>query len=182
MQPLSGFLRQVRAARIRLPVGKLDRTLVVVESEELLAGQKRGIAKALRKAKEELTKLQERATARRIRRDALTARVAKALRREHLAAFVSTVVGGTDDSPTLEWHVDATKRRALEQARLGKRVVCTDSDDDGARQDRDDAGPSDHGTDGPASDLDAGARHHTLAKASDRDLRARALGTYTSFR
>jgi hypothetical protein len=126
MQPLSGPLRQVRAARIRLPVGKLDRTLVVVESEELLAGQKRGIAKALRKAKEELTKLQERATARRIRRDALTARVAKALRREHLAAFVSTVVGGTDDSPTLEWHVDATKRRALEQARLGKRVVCTD--------------------------------------------------------
>lgn len=126
MQALSGTLRHVRAARIRLPVGKLDRTLVVVESEELLAGQKRGIAKALRKARVELTKLQERAAAGRIRRDALTARVTKALRREHLATFVSTAVGGTDDSPTLEWHVDATKRRALEQARLGKRVVCTD--------------------------------------------------------
>src|SRR5450755_1610527 len=43
MQPLGGILANVRAARLRLPVGstKLDRTLVVVESEELLRGQKR---------------------------------------------------------------------------------------------------------------------------------------------
>src|SRR5450759_1244282 len=36
MQPLGGILADVRAARVRLPVGstKLDRTLVVVESEE----------------------------------------------------------------------------------------------------------------------------------------------------
>jgi hypothetical protein len=39
---------------MRTTVGKLDRTLVVVESEELLEGQKRGIAVALRKAKVEL--------------------------------------------------------------------------------------------------------------------------------
>ena len=44
MKPLSGKLQDVRAARLRTAVGKLDRTLVVVESEELLAGQKRGIA------------------------------------------------------------------------------------------------------------------------------------------
>jgi hypothetical protein len=43
---------------VRAPVGKLDRTLVVVESEELLKGQKRGIAVALRKAKQELRKFE----------------------------------------------------------------------------------------------------------------------------
>ena len=40
---------QVRAARLDTQVGDLKRTLVVVESEELLLGQKRGIAVALRK-------------------------------------------------------------------------------------------------------------------------------------
>src|SRR5674476_858061 len=43
---------------MRIAVGALDRTLVVVESKELLAGQKRGIAVALRKAKVELRKLE----------------------------------------------------------------------------------------------------------------------------
>ncbi|MGH8846519.1 MAG: hypothetical protein ACREXQ_04645, partial [Polaromonas sp.] len=33
---------------------------------------------------------------------------------------------GTDDAPTLQWHVDASKRKELEGARLGRRVVCTD--------------------------------------------------------
>ena len=50
MKPLPGTLSHVRAARMRAKVGKLDRTLVVVESQELLQGQKRGIAVALRKA------------------------------------------------------------------------------------------------------------------------------------
>ena len=53
MKPLSGKLQHVRAARMRTAVGKLDRTLVVVESEELLAGQKRGIAVALRRQLEQ---------------------------------------------------------------------------------------------------------------------------------
>ena len=51
MKPLTGKLAQVRAARVQAKVGNLDRTLVVVESQELLEGQKRGIAVALRKAK-----------------------------------------------------------------------------------------------------------------------------------
>ena len=37
-KPLSGKLREVRAARLRPQVGALDRTLVVVESLELLEG------------------------------------------------------------------------------------------------------------------------------------------------
>ncbi|MGH7271286.1 MAG: hypothetical protein ACREJ3_12735 [Polyangiaceae bacterium] len=126
MKALSGKLGGVHAARLRTRVGDLDRTLVVVESEELLEGQKRGIAAALRKAKGELTKLERLVVGGRIRREALERRVAKALRREHLASFVTTTTAGSDDAPAFQWEVDAAKRRHLERTRLGKRVLCTD--------------------------------------------------------
>jgi len=126
MRALKGRLSGVRAARLRVTIGDLDRTLVVVESEELLEGQKRGIAAALRKAKAELTKLERLASSGRIRREALERRIKKTLGREHLASFVTTTVAGTDDAPTLQWNVDAAKRRELERTRLGKRVLCTD--------------------------------------------------------
>jgi hypothetical protein len=126
MKRLSGQLSAVRAARMRTAVGALDRTLVVVESEELLAGQKRGIAVALRKAKVELRKLERLTQKGRISRSSLTQRTKKALAREHLSSFVVTAVGGTDQVPTLHWHVDAALRRQLETTRLGRRVLCTD--------------------------------------------------------
>src|SRR5271157_5469685 len=94
MQPLSGKLKHVRAARMRTTVGKLDRTLVVVESEELLAGQKRGIAVALRKAKVELRKLQRLVEKGRLTRASLEQRCKKVLAREHLSSFVVTTIGG----------------------------------------------------------------------------------------
>lgn len=126
MKPLSGKLAEVRAARIRTTVGDLDRTLVVVESQELLAGQKRGIATALRKAKEELRTLQGLVDKARITRSRLALRVKKALAREHLASFVVTVIAGTEAEPALQWQVDAALRRELERTRLGRRVLCTD--------------------------------------------------------
>jgi hypothetical protein len=126
MKPLRGRLADVRAARIRTAVGKLDRTLVVVESKELLEGQKRGIQAALRKAKVELRKIERQCARGRITREALERRVKKALKREHLASFVVTSVGGTDQAPTFAWSVDRAKRRELERTRLGKRVLCTD--------------------------------------------------------
>ena len=126
MKPLAGKLADVRAARLRTKVGNLDRTLVVVESQELLEGQKRGIAAALTKAKSELEKIDRLVGDGRIRREALERRVKKALRREHLASFVVTTIGGSDDVPTFHWEVDAEKRRELERTRLGKRVLCTD--------------------------------------------------------
>ena len=81
MQRLGGKLGDVRAARLQTPVGDagLDRTLVVVESQELLRGQKRGIAVALRKAKLELRKLERRAVSGHIQREALEERVRKVL-------------------------------------------------------------------------------------------------------
>jgi hypothetical protein len=126
MKPLSGKLSAVRAARMRAKVGELDRTLVVVESQELLQGQKRGIAVALRKAKVELRKLERLIATGRIQRGALERRVQKALAREHLSSFVVTSIGGDEKAPTLRWRVDAALRRRLETTRLGRRVLCTD--------------------------------------------------------
>ncbi|MGH7354767.1 MAG: IS1634 family transposase [Candidatus Rokuibacteriota bacterium] len=126
MKPLAGTLRHLRAARMRAKVGELDRTLVVVESQELLQGQKRGIAVALRKAKVELRKLERLTPAGRIQRGSLERRVQKALAHEHLSSFVVTTVGGDEKAPTFSWRVDAVLRRRLEHTRLGRRVLCTD--------------------------------------------------------
>jgi transposase len=126
MKRLSGKLSEVRAARMRTTVGNLDRTLVVVQSEELLAGQKRGIAVALRKAKVELRKLERLARNGRITGSQLEQRVKKALAREHLSSFVVTRISGTDKAPKFQWRVDAALRRQLETTRLGRRVLCTD--------------------------------------------------------
>jgi hypothetical protein len=126
MKKLTGKLTEVRAARVRLNVGKLDRTLVVVESQELLEGQKRGIAVALRKAKAELAKLERLIQKKRISRNSLETRVKKSLAREHLSRFVVTEIGGGEKTPTLSWRVDAALRRQLEKTRLGRRVLCTD--------------------------------------------------------
>jgi hypothetical protein len=126
MKPLGGKLGQVRAARLRTPVGELDRTLVVVESQELLRGQKRGIAVALRHARAELRKLEQRAASGRIQRQSLESRVEKVLQREHLAEFVMAEVREMRGKLSLAWHVDGAKRRSLERMRLGRRVLCTD--------------------------------------------------------
>jgi transposase len=126
MGRLGSALGDVRAARLRTQVGDLDRTLVVVESEELLRGQKRGIAVALRKARAELRKLELRAPSGHILRDALEERVRKALQREHLSEFVVAEVKDDRGRLTLHWHVDAARRRWLERTRLGRRVLCTD--------------------------------------------------------
>lgn len=126
MKRLSGKLSHVRAARMRSAVGALDRTLVVVESEELLAGQKRGIAVALRKAKVELRKLERLIQKDRISRSSLAHRVKKTLAREHLSSFVVTTISGTEKAPKLQWRVDAALRHRLEMTRLGRRVLCTD--------------------------------------------------------
>lgn len=126
MQPLRGELKDVRAARVEAKVGELDRTLIVVESEELLRGQKRGIAVALRKAKTELRTLERRIEAGRIDQSTLQARVKKALAREHLCDFVVTRIGGSTRQPTLHWEVDDNLRHELERTRLGRRVLCTD--------------------------------------------------------
>jgi hypothetical protein len=129
IKSLTGKLSEVRAARARIKVGALDRTLVVIESQELLAGQKRGISVALRKAQEELATLERLIEAGRISLEQLKGRLGKAAAREPVSSFVVASVGGSDKAPTLQWHVDAAPRRELETTRLGRRVLCTDRHD-----------------------------------------------------
>ena len=126
MRALSGTLSEVRVARLTTSVGELNRTLLVVESKALLEGQKRGIAVALTKAQRELVKLERHVEAKKISRSSLEHRVKKALRREHLATFVVTAIGGTETDPTFTWRVDPERRQELELKRLGRRVLCTD--------------------------------------------------------
>jgi len=126
MKRLTGRLREVRAARLQTRVGALDRTLVVVESQDLLRGQKRGIAVALRHANEQLRALAQRAQRGRIARALLADRAQKALSREHLSDFVTVTITERDGRLGLTWTVDAARRRALERTRLGRRVLCTD--------------------------------------------------------
>lgn len=125
MKRLGGTLGDVRAARMRTAVGDLDRTLVVVESDELLKGQKRGIAVALRKAKPELRKLTRLGASGRLSRSQVERRTRTALAREYLSRFVVWEISGAAETPTLTWHVDARLRRQLETTRLGRRVLCT---------------------------------------------------------
>ena len=126
MRALSGTLSEVRVARLTTSVGELNRTLLVVESKALLEGQKRGIAVALSKAQRELVKLERHVEAKKISRSSLEQRVKKALRREHLATFVVTAIGGAETDPTFTWRVDPERRQELELKRLGRRVLCTD--------------------------------------------------------
>lgn len=126
MKRLGGKLAEVRAARLRAPVGDLDRTLVVVDSDELRRGQKRGIAVALRHAKQDLRKLARRAEAGRLDRAGLDDRIQKALQREHLSDFLRVTVTERPGTLSLHWRVDAARRRRLERTRLGRRVLCTD--------------------------------------------------------
>ena len=132
MKQLTGKLTDVRAARTRTTVNDMDRTLIVVESKELLEGQKRGIAPRLVKALAELDKLKRLVEAGRIRRASLEQRVKKALRREHLSDFVMVDVGGSEKAPT---DVRASRRSAgvPRTANARQRAVC-----------RRRAGPCDH--------------------------------------
>ncbi len=126
MRKLNGKLKGIRVARLVTKVGDLDRTLLVVESPELLRGQKRGIEAALAKARPSLDALVRRAAAGKVTKAYAQARAKKLLGREHLHRFVITTIGGDDRAATFEWRVDEDLRRELEQTRLGRRVLCTD--------------------------------------------------------
>jgi hypothetical protein len=82
-------------------------TLVVVESEELLEGQKRGIAVALARAKAQLRALERRVEAGRVSRPYVERRVREILGREHLASFVVAEIEGTEKT-----YILALARRA----------------------------------------------------------------------
>lgn len=134
LEPLPGKLRTIGAWRTRVKAGGLDRTLVVVESPELLKGQLRGLANATKKARKELRKIARRldeehagtAKGRRYTTTSLRRRIEKLTRREHVREVLRLVVGGDEKRPTLSVTYDTTAKRRLIRERLGKRVLVTD--------------------------------------------------------
>ena len=134
LEPLPGKLRDVGAWRTRVQFDELDRTLVVVESPELLKGQLRGLSMATKKARKELRKIARRieheragtAKGPRYTATSLHHRIDKLTRREHVREVLKVEVGGDDKRPTLAVTYDAAAKKRLLKERLGKRVIVTD--------------------------------------------------------
>jgi len=134
IEPLPGKLRDVGAWRSRVTTDGFDRTIVVVESPELLKGQLRGLSLAMKRARRELRKIagrldEERAGSARGRRYTATSlrrRVEKLTRREHVREVLRVEIGGDEKRPTLSVTYDAAAKRRLVRERLGKRVLLTD--------------------------------------------------------
>jgi transposase len=131
---LPGKLAHIGAFRTRVKIGDSDRTLVVIESPELLEGQLRGMSVAEQKAIRELnrlvdrTKAQAAGTARgqRCTQTSLQRQIEALTSREHLSEFLRVEIGGDERNPSLAFTVDGEARARLVQERLGKRVLVTD--------------------------------------------------------
>ena len=134
LEPLSGKLHKVGAWRTRTQVDGLDRTLVVVDSAELLEGQLRGLSVATKKARKELRKIAARlekeragvAKGRHYTAESLRHRIDKLTRREHVREVLRIEIGGDQKHPTLAVTLDAAGKKRLIEERLGKRVLVTD--------------------------------------------------------
>lgn len=137
LKPLPGKLREIRAWRTRVQFDGLDRTLVVVESPELLKGQLRGLSSARKKARKELRQIEKRLAAeragtakgRRYTMTSLKRRIDELTRREHVREVLKIEIGGAESRPTLEFSDDADAKKRLIRERLGKRVLVTDQHD-----------------------------------------------------
>jgi len=134
LKRLPGSLCSIGAWRTRVTFEGLDRTLVVVESPELLKGQLRGLASATRKARRTLEKIARRlgeqragtAKGRRYTQTSLKRRIEKLTAREHVREVLKVTLGGTEHSPTLSVSYDPAAKKRLRRERLGKRVIITD--------------------------------------------------------
>lgn len=137
LQPLAGKLSKVRVHKTRQSVGPLDRTLVVVESPELLKGQLRGMNGALAKARKQLSAWSERidtqrqgtARGRHLTESSLSKKVAELLKKEWLSEFVEVNISSDSEGLVLSYTVDEVAREAFIERRLGKRVLLTDQHD-----------------------------------------------------
>jgi len=124
MKSLTGKLAQARAARVQTKVGNLDRTLVVVESQELL--EVRSAALPWRCAKRSGVKPD--GTTR--KNETYLAQQPGATDQKDTGSRTLVEIRGNRDrwrrtkQPTLRWHVDAALRRQMEKTRLGRRCCA----------------------------------------------------------
>lgn len=102
---------------------------VLTHSEELHAGQSRGLDQTLAKAERQLTKIAQVLASGRGRRDRdqLAAAIDAVTGKRWVRDLVSvTITGDTPATFRLHWHIDDDARAELEDRLFGKRILITD--------------------------------------------------------
>jgi transposase len=110
----------------------LTHRCILTHSEELHAGQSRGLDQTLAKTGRELDGIQDVLTRGRARRSRtqLEAAIDTIVNRQHVRDVLTwTLTGDTPPDIRLDWQIDHTARAALEDRVFGKRFLITDRHD-----------------------------------------------------
>ena len=122
----------VMAYRTRRTIWGAERTLVIVVSETLRAGQIRGILQHAASAKKWLQDLADTLRRGKQKRDRATLQrdiETRLMGRQHLSEVLRFKLSGTGHTLTLTWEFDQHALDALAQNWLGRMVLVTDRDD-----------------------------------------------------
>jgi transposase len=122
----------VAAARLRRPIWGADRTVVVVLSERLRAGQLRGLLQHVARTTRWLGAVAEPLARGRARRDRVRLQQAIDARlrgRQHLARVLRTALSGEGPTLRLTYHLDQAAVEALARDHFGRIVLITDRHD-----------------------------------------------------
>lgn len=126
---------KVRAKKVRTKVYGVERSVVATFSESMRDSQVPGLQRDIRRARQELGKIEDR-----LRRQAAGERhkpitvgqthvkVLKALDREHMARLFRFEVGGDDKAPNLTYEFDQGTWEDLYENRLGRTLILTSRD------------------------------------------------------
>lgn len=126
---------KVRAKKIKTKVYGAERTVVATFSESMRESQVPGLQRDIRRAKEELAKIDDRLQRQAAgdRHKPLSAaqaavKVAKALDREHLSKLFRFDISGDSSAPVLTYEFDSLAWEELYENRLGRTLILTNRD------------------------------------------------------
>lgn len=121
----------VRAFRTQMPVHGVEQTVVAVFSQRLFDGQKRGLEQHLRKALERLGRISDHP---RGGIEGARAQVARICHKQYLREILHATVEAKGRRVVITPQVDEAKRKKLETAYFGLRILATTRDDASAAQ------------------------------------------------
>lgn len=126
---------EVRAKKIKTKVYGVERTVVATFSESMRESQVPGLRRDIRRAKEELAKIDDRLKRQAAgdRHKPLSAaqaavKVEKALDREHLSQLFHFDISGESGAPVLTYEFDSLAWEELYENRLGRTLILTSRD------------------------------------------------------
>lgn len=127
---------KVRAKKVKTKVYGVERTVVATFSESMRDSQVPGLQRDIRRAKEELAKIDDRLARQAAgdRHKPLTAaqahvKVLKALDREHLSQLFRFSITGDSSAPVLTYEFDPVAWNELYENRLGRTLILTSRDE-----------------------------------------------------